>query len=437
MPWPPLSLTSPDALRMLVSDRVGVIRAIDRIAKGDHEPSLPLLYRATLGSVPGGLRPLAGVGKGETRDEALAGAVAEALERYCGVCLDEHAIQRGTLRQLVADAIDPREFILYVDEQYQAPHFPYVRFDENRALPWRSAIELPEHVIRQVPACLVYLRTAPLADGFPLATATSNGLAAGVDLFAAILGGILEVIERDSFINTWTGKLPARRLTSEGLSAAEVSILDHYDQHGVDVRLYLLPMDQPAYVVMALAIHRKGEPPAACVGLGCALEISQARRKAVFELCQVRHGETWRFHNTNARSRLRTIADVRSASDHSGYYAIHGCADAFRFLDDGGYARAPELVSYATGASDSDVMHCVRHLQAIGARVFYVDLTTPDLSALAVTVAKVLVTKLTPIHFGVGFERAGAQRRRDMRGRLGLADRERVQGANPLPHPLG
>lgn len=340
MPAPALALTSPGVLRLLVSDRVGVIRAIDRISKGEYEPELPLLYRATLGNIPSGSRPIAGVGKGITRDEALGGAVAEALERYCGMCVDERVLHRQTFRELLTDAVDPREFILYTEEQYRIGGFPYIRFDQELSLAWRGAVELPDGDVRQVPASLVYLRANLLGDGHPLATATSNGLAAGVDLSAAILGGILEVVERDSFVNTWIDRLPARLLMPEGLPALEQAILDHYDQHCIDVRLYLLPTDQPVHVVMALAIHRTGEPPATCVGLGCSLEVSQARRKALFELCQVRHGETWRFYNNDGRSRLRTPADVRNAADHSGYYAIHGCAEAFRFLDGGGYAGA-------------------------------------------------------------------------------------------------
>ena len=71
----------------LVSDRTGIIRSLSEINRGAAEPSPPVFYLAILAHFDFRKAPVEdriGVGKGLTKADAMAGAVGEALERYCG-----------------------------------------------------------------------------------------------------------------------------------------------------------------------------------------------------------------------------------------------------------------------------------------------------------------------------------------------------------------
>jgi ribosomal protein S12 methylthiotransferase accessory factor len=303
--------------------------------QGAKESKFPLLYRAELGKVPKGSRSRAGVGKGTSQQEALAGAIAEALERYCSLCPNELQISRGNLAELGNRAIDPREFVLYSRHQYDSVGFPYAEFDKYRHIAWRDAHELPDRAVYKVPASLIYLAHSPKSAGDSLTTATSNGLAAGEDLDSAVLGGILELIERDSFLITWMNCLPVDQLDLPDLGAVEFDIVEHYRRFGIYIRIYLLPTDIPVHVMMAVSRDEKDRPPVTAVGLGCSLNPRDAARKALFELCQTRHGETWRYWNSEAHQRIRAPTDIVSPTDHSGFYASRLVPEAFAFLDDG------------------------------------------------------------------------------------------------------
>lgn len=433
------SLTSSGSLRRLVSDRVGLIRDVCVLEKGMEEPSIPFLYRALLGNITGCSEMWAGVGKGKTKEEALVAAIAEALERYCALCPDDTRIKCLSLKEIGDAAIDPESFVLYSSAQYNSPEFPYHKYRPDSPIAWHEAIELPHETCCYVPASMVYLRPSAKSRGDRLTAATSSGLAAGRDLPSALLGGILELVERESLLITWMHQLPVDQLDTSDLGLPEANIVvEHYRRFGIDTQVYILPTDIPVNSIMAVAKDQRARPPAVAIGLGCSLSPAGALRKAIFELCQVRHGETWRFWNTDTKDRLETPENIRRTTDHSGYYSVRERANAFAFLEQAKVRSIRNLVSHETGNLWVDVGRCVDTLRTLGCRVIYVDITTPDLIEFEIRVVRVMITELQPIHFGYRHERLGGNRLYTLPKKLGFfSERKNDENFSPFPHPLG
>ncbi len=97
--------------------------------------------------------------------------------------------------QLQSPAVSPPECVLYSDRQYASADWPYHRWNPEEEVTWLHAVELPAGCPVAVPASLAYLvyPVGRASDAF--APSTSNGLAAGSSLDAAILGGLSELIE--------------------------------------------------------------------------------------------------------------------------------------------------------------------------------------------------------------------------------------------------
>lgn len=128
-----------------------------------------------------------GVGKGTTDREAAAAAIGEALERYCAGQPDHRRVRRFAWKQRSGDAITPPECVLYSERQYARPGFPYRRWREDMEVPWIAARELPGEGEVWAPTSLIYLDYLGNDADVYFCPPTSNGLAAGVDLRAAIL----------------------------------------------------------------------------------------------------------------------------------------------------------------------------------------------------------------------------------------------------------
>ncbi len=427
-------------LHDLVSPKVGLIRSLAKQPRGPLEPVPPYLSIAMLAHFDFHNAPTAerlGAGKGRTAEDADAAAIGEAVERYCALQWDAARTFVAPLAELDGAVIRPDELVLYSAEQYGRAGFDFAPWTPDVPTTWIRGTELPSGGDVAVPASLVFLVAPPPRPEDRVASITSNGLAAGASIEQAVLGGLCELIERDAMLATWMNRLPAAALDIESAGAAVQGVVRSYARQNVEVRVFVLPTDLPATVVMAVALDDTPGVPAQVVGLGCHPLPEVAVEKAVFELCQARPSEAVRFREHPPDGRLTRYEDVVLLDDHSAFISQRERRDELAFLwSSGDVARLePPLDDPPDAAALLD--GCTRHLAALGYRTAFVDLTLPDVREVGLHVARVVVTELQPIHFGHGMERLGGDRLLSLARRLGFADHDRtVADLNPCPHPL-
>jgi len=430
-----------DRLQELVSARVGIIRSLSPVVRGVDEPKPPFIFQAMLSHFDfrkAKAWERVAAGKGLTEEDAIRGAIGEAIEHYCASHFEASATLREKWNNLRTPAVTPPECVLYSDSQYARPSFPYHRWNPEDELTWRSMRELPSGNEVLAPAALVYLTSPGPHPEDLLCPATSNGLAAGPDVDSAVLHGLYELVERDAFLITWMNHLPVPEIdfsTAEGLAG---SIPRHYARFGIKVRVFNLSMDLPVYTMMALAIDASGESPAALVGLGCHLDPRIALTKALLEICQIRPGESRRYRDEPPAERLKRYQDVRTLEDHSAFASIPERLGEFSFLlENCRHQRLTDLPDRSQGTVRRDLDHCVNVLVNAGCRVMYADLTTPDIVEYPLCVVRTLATGLQPMHFGYGEERLGGRRLYEVPRALGYAPQVRSESElNPCPHPI-
>jgi ribosomal protein S12 methylthiotransferase accessory factor len=425
----------------LVSERVGIVRNISQVARGLEEPKPPVVYQAVLANFDmrkGDPLERSAAGKGETESQAIAGALGEAVERYCSSLFDAGSFLRSTIPEIPSHAIHPAECVLYSEDQYAQKNFPYVRPNEETKYAWVTAQELTAGREVYLPASLVYLSYVGDRENELFTPPTSNGLAAGPDLTRAVLSAIYEVVERDAFLMTWMNRLPAPIVDYRSAGGLMESIRTHYGRFGIEAQVFNLTTDIPIYVMMCLAIDRSRKGPAAVAGLGTGLDPRTAVEKALMEVCQVRPGEVLRFIQRVPKDKLTSYEQVESLQDHSGFFFDVERLDELSFLLGSGRTQSIEaLPDLSQGSPEADVDRCVEALRGAGSRVAYVDLTTPDVKDFGVRVARVVATQLQPIHFGHGQERLGGRRLFELPRVLGHDERNREPSdLNPCPHPL-
>ena len=130
-------------------------------------------------------------GKGITLDQAEAGALGEALERYCAEPRKTSPpVRHARAGDLPGPSIDLRVVPLgaWVSEELL-----------SGCLDWCRGFLLGRASPMFVPAELVFFPYAPTTTRQLLASPTTTGLAAAASLPEAILYGILECVERDAY----------------------------------------------------------------------------------------------------------------------------------------------------------------------------------------------------------------------------------------------
>ncbi|MEM8662545.1 MAG: TOMM precursor leader peptide-binding protein [Pseudomonadota bacterium] len=328
-----------------------------------------------------GLRRRSG-GKGTTVRQARISALAEALERHCGVYDGTEPTLRATFDELGEAAIHPNAAMGYSARQYaerearnaraHKAHFVPEPFCRDVPLDWTPLWSLTHAHTRHLPTAICYFGYAGPDPVY--GRADSNGCAAGAVLEEAILQGLLELVERDAVAIWWYNRLrrPAVDLASFD-GAYHQALTDHYRALGREISVIDVTSD--VAIPTFAALSRRTDTPSEDIiyGFGAHLDPNVALTRALTELNQSLEAVPLRGGTGAAQTYL-------------------GTDEAIAWWQGVTMAQSPYLVpnpnlaptQYSTHADLStddiaaDVALCVARLRSLGIEVLVLDQTRPD-----------------------------------------------------------
>jgi ribosomal protein S12 methylthiotransferase accessory factor len=251
---------------------------------------------STVAGIKAGLRYHSG-GKGATELEARAGALCEAIERYCATRQGDEPTVRGSFLGLGAEAVHPATCLLFDRRQFadrtrwNAVCAPFHRvpqpFDESEVMDWTPAWSLLTGERRLLPADMLYFNP----DGAPpqaAVLADSNGNAAGSSVEDAILHGFLELVERDAVALWWYNRTSQPAVCLGSFEDAWIDRLSgSYRTLGREV--WVLDVTSDLGIPVMAAISRRTDKAAEDImfGFGAHFDPRIAARRALTELGQL------------------------------------------------------------------------------------------------------------------------------------------------------
>jgi ribosomal protein S12 methylthiotransferase accessory factor len=423
-------------LRHAVSTYTGIVRTLDECLASSAEPRL---YRVTC-DVRGGdallgspLGHCAGIGgAGTTRAEAAAAAVGGGGERYTGSYVPRERLAVTSARELGDAAVAPERFALFSDAQYAAPGFPFRRFTDETEVAWVEGRALPSGEPAWLPAELVYLGDTALPDG-PIGYATSSGAACADTTEAAIERGLCELLERDAFMIVWAGRLSLPLLDW----SAELPLVELDRRFFMRTGLRYAAVDLSAFhdlpSVLGVVRAPPGLPGALGVGAGTAATVERAWLKALSEAFAARSAGA-KLELLEPGAYGPTGEGVTTFEDHIRYYADERRARPAAFLD-ASADRTPARRVRALGRNPIASL-CAR-VAAAGSSAYVVDITSPDVAELGLTVVKALAPELCALDVAHGARYLGGRRLYEAAAGVGLRTGPLAESeVNPYPHPF-
>jgi ribosomal protein S12 methylthiotransferase accessory factor len=377
-------------------------------------------------------------GAATDREKAAAKALGEAVERYCSAIYDQDELPLVARGKARFACVDPRDFALYGEEQYESPGFPYVRFDEDSPVRWVPATDPLTGETCHVPAAMVYVPYAYYAGSgeAPIVQPISTGLACHVSPAEAAVSGICEVIERDAVMLTWLARLAPPQIRVETLSPANYDLVQRFESAGGAVSLFDLRLDIGVPTVLSVLRSRAASAPALVVAASTSLDPEESVRKSLEELA----------HTRRYSQRIKTCLphlvpdppaheNVMGQIDHLNFW----CDQAHLPLVDWLFASKrrldfEELMDLSRATPREDVQVLCEKVQAAGYRVLLSDLTTADIGGLGLSVLRAVVPGLHPLFLGHPVRALGSRRLWELPQELGFAAVS-ASGPNPLPHP--
>ncbi|PZG91133.1 cyclodehydratase [Streptomyces sp. NTH33] len=386
-------------------------------------------------------------GHADTYHASTRIGLLEGLERFAGMRARGRALTlTASLDELGPDAVDPRETGLYTDDFHRAN--PWVPpFTPDRPIPWEWGWSLRDARPVLVPSRLVYYSIPTAGDNFVFEC--SNGCAIGGCLEEAVLGGLLELVERDSFLNGWYGaaRLPRIDLGTVGsptaAAMAERAALQGYDVHVFDNRI-----DLAIPAVTVVGVRRDGGPGTLSFAAAASLDPRSAVEGALSEvLSYIPHLAR---QTAERRGELDAMADdfflVRHLKDHPQLYGLPRMAECARGYLEPSEARPFDEVYRdwerhgrpRAGDLRDDVAVVRDELVRAGHDVVVVDQTSPEQERMGLRTVSTVVPGLLPIDFGWNRQRALLMPRlRTALRRGGHRDRDLTDAEiRRAPHPF-
>jgi bacteriocin biosynthesis cyclodehydratase domain-containing protein len=393
-----------DANEKLVSPITGAVRELKYIESGTDSlhvyASGPNLALQDIGSRAS--NPMVGLrsdnyGKGETRDQAKAGALGEALERYSAVFQgDEAVIQSSYSSFTEGEAIHPNEIHGFSDEQFKNRvflneesakkhnnmHKVGEKLDDDRIVEWTPVWSLTNQVHKYAPTSAMFYGFRG-ESGYN-AGADSNGCAAGSTLEEAILQGFFEIVERDAVAIWWYNMVQRPEIDLESFNSDFFNGWKQtYADFGRKVWLVDLTSDLGIPVVAAMSSNTDPEAKSESIliAFGAHFDIRIAISRAMTEVNQF--FPSIRQHERRAPSPYQ--------SHYTNYDQMawwdHATVEQHRYLvPNSEVRRASDYSSHKSESITGDVERAVNLCAEAGIELLALDQTRPDIGVSVVRV---------------------------------------------------
>ncbi|MCA9712046.1 MAG: YcaO-like family protein, partial [Myxococcales bacterium] len=334
-----------------------------------------------------GLRKRSG-GKGARADQARAGAIGEALERYSGVFEGDEPRLWATRTELGEAAIHPNAYMGYSEQQYRTRevwnargsrvHWVPEPFDDASAIEWTPLWSLMAAEPRYLPTSCCYYGYP--GAGARFAAANSNGCAAGNTLEEAILQGFLELVERDGVAIWWYNRLcrPAVDLASFEDPYVD-RLLEHYRAMGREIWVLDVTGDLGIPTCAAVSRREGTREQDIVLGFGAHLDARIALLRALTEVSQSLpavpgRGAAPRYAGSNPEAarwwRTATLEEQPHLRPNTGLAA----------------RRRSDYPVLTSGDLRDDVLRCAQIVAGHGMETLVLDQTRPDVGLHVVRV---------------------------------------------------
>ena len=381
--------------------RLGLAKGLSRLSVDPDDFDLHHVFPTptSLGRLlghAGELEPRAG-GAGFRLEDGIDRAMGELLERYASLAYDGagRIVSSSTaLLDRGCRAVPFEALRLFDRKQYLERDFAYSQLTPETPLGWLEGTDLIDGSTVYVPGQLVSLgyRLGPGETGTCFYS-TSSGCAVAASMAGAILGGLLELIERDAVMIRWYARLAPPRLP---LDAAELMGRSLGSQrHGLDIRTIDLTLDGDVPVVGVTCTERSGRPCCFLLSAAAALDVPRAARKALLEAGQGRPFIKFLANLHDAPSASDAFNDfdlnLRFYAEPSNWHYVEWLLENPN-LSDKHFPPVPDTTQPAE-LLQILLQRCVR----MGVTPIAFDMTTPEMQDHGLFACRIFAPELVPL----------------------------------------
>ncbi len=416
----------------LISPELGLLNYISRLPIMYGDPKL-----ISFGIWPCDTTCLGGLkfggrssGCGYQWEKAVLATLGEVVERYCPAFYSEKGLVKSTYRDLDRSAVHPDEVALFHQRQYESEGFPFVPFTEDHPLHWTPCYDLIDGGEKLYPGSLVFMPWSAREKWIGLSTST--GLAGHTNIHEAILVGLYELIERDSFVITWMNDLVTPKIVID--DDIRQFIAENYPPQ-YDFHLFDISFDLQTPTVFGIMFGEAEFGPFISVGSATRGTYADAARKTIMEI-----GQATAYFRYILESKAdwcpEDYNDIHDFEDHSVFYIKR--RDLWHIFDKWKNAVPSKKIDFnevRPTTTQQEIRRILGVMSDKGYDVLLKDLTTVDVEQAGFRSVKVMIPQLIQMAGSYKTYFNGGRRLFEVPEQMGYGKRT-YDDLNPYPHPF-
>jgi len=379
----------------------------------------------------------AGYGGGASFDKnkAIIKAVGEAIERYCLGYYKENELILASYKELKSRSIPLNEVVSFSDSQLSRREFSDARWNEEDKFFWIEGYSIFERKKVFIPAQLVFVPYNFRKEKI-IRLPISTGGAAGISLNEALLRGILEVIERDAFMIHYLSSSFGELIDICGVSLLE-DIKKYFEKYRLELYLINLPTDIEVYNFLALIIDKTGVGPAVSAGLKSGLDPLKVAMGAIEECW---HSRPWIRDELNKLPNMEKIlSEGKKLTEIKKRGLFWSSIKMVKYIKpwitNKRRIKFSDLKSLSSDRTKTDLSYILDILKKTKHKVYYADVTRPEVAKYGFKVLKVVIPSLHPLYLDEPYPYLGGKRIYEVPLKIGLKEKVLTEKElNKIPH---
>lgn len=360
-----------------------------------------------------------------SKKEAVFKCLMESIERYCNFVFNKSSVE----------CIDSPRRLFKKGINFDLLQKSRENFDDNIRFCWTRCESLSGGNFLLVPCQSIWLAYPYLPNEPVIYPPISTGVAAGGCLSAALLRGLLEVIERDAFIIYYLQKLPAPKIKLELIKNNQVmKLLETVKRYKLEVHCFDISTDIGIPVVVSIVLDRTGVGKAVSVGLKSDLSTIKA---IVGSITEAFHTRKWirTEHERNQAPVSQNDLLKNSSLTTRGllWYSI----DSIKHLDFWLNSSQTKIVKEegVSMSSGEELKRVIHVLIKSGYTPYWKNLMISQFDNLNIYVVKTMVPGFQPLYLNENYRLAVSDRLYEVPEKLGFKTKRESQ-LNTFPHPF-
>ena len=420
-------------LSELVGKYGGVVQAVQNVIVDVDDPQIyfsvavpnnPKIFQPEMD----GLIEEVTSGVGETEESANNSAVGEAVERYCSGYVQKNRLLFGAYKKSAKN-------YMAIDDYINNNHSEDSRIEADVPLiyGWVYGENLTKAEKVLVPAAIVWDTYKPiLPQETYLTHGQVSGSACGRTQTEASINGLLEVIERDSFMITWLNKLAVSKIDVYSFPKVKEIFGEFFQRDSFELHLVDTTTDIGIPSVFGIMKSADGK---LYVGGSARIDMESAVIKTLLEITQLYIGNKNIMYSTT-KARIEANA-IKKSSDRIQYYLQQEAHKNLDFLYKSQVIKS--YVDYKTyaGNEQQKLTFIIEKLKAANLDSIIVDVTTEDVKSVGLSVVKAVIPGTVPLIYSENEKQLNNRRIFDLPVKLGYSDTAlHVAELNTNPHPF-